>query len=160
MRILVFAAALVMCNVTATASDLIGIYALVDRVVLEPNDTAPDRIQIWGSFLLADGQPGEGFLAPECGYMYFTLPSTPAQQSRAKAEWNDLKKVAGSGQPVGFGSRWYSSVQLHPPHVRKPSADPRVQKRDRYPVSVGIVPVPRTDIIEQLHKCEVGLDES
>ena len=37
------------------ASGPVGIYAMVDKVVFEPNDTAPERIQIWGAFALVDG---------------------------------------------------------------------------------------------------------
>jgi hypothetical protein len=37
----------------ARASDPTGIYAFVDRVVFEPSDTAPERIQVWGGFALA-----------------------------------------------------------------------------------------------------------
>src|SRR6516162_7268838 len=108
MRIVILAAVLVIGVAAATASDLIGVYALVDKVVLEPNDSAPERIQIWGTFMLADGNRGDALLPPQRGYMYFTLPpigpGTASQQSATKAEWNDLKKIAGTGQPVGFGS--------------------------------------------------------
>ena len=34
-------------------SDWIGVYARIDKVSLEPNATAPERIQIWGAFALA-----------------------------------------------------------------------------------------------------------
>ena len=39
----------------AFASDPIGIYALVDKVVLEPNEKNPERIQIHGAFAFAEG---------------------------------------------------------------------------------------------------------
>ena len=32
------------------ASGQVSIYAIVEKVVLEPNDSAPERIQIWGAF--------------------------------------------------------------------------------------------------------------
>src|SRR5262245_32232762 len=35
---------------TGAYSDPTGIYARVDKVVLEPNATTPERIQIWGAF--------------------------------------------------------------------------------------------------------------
>ena len=37
----------------AHASDPTGIYGFVDRVVFEPNDTTPERVQVWGGFALA-----------------------------------------------------------------------------------------------------------
>src|SRR5215467_2717457 len=91
---------------TTTASDVTGIYAILDRVVLEPNDTAPETIQIWGAFALADGKPGDNYRPAERGYLYYSLPSSQAQQNNAKTEWADLKKIAGSEQAVAFGGRY------------------------------------------------------
>jgi hypothetical protein len=39
---------------TARASDPNGIYAFVDRVVFEPDDAKPERIQVCGGFALAN----------------------------------------------------------------------------------------------------------
>src|ERR1041384_8220245 len=39
----------------ALASDPIGIYALVDKVVFEPSAANPERIQVWGAFAIAEG---------------------------------------------------------------------------------------------------------
>jgi hypothetical protein len=52
---------------TALASDPVGVYAYVDKVVLEPSEGKPERIQIWGGFALAEGRgdtllEGEGRL--------------------------------------------------------------------------------------------------
>ena len=40
--------------VTLNASDPVGVYAVVEKIVLEPSDAAPQRIQIWGAFSLAE----------------------------------------------------------------------------------------------------------
>ena len=32
------------------ASDFTGVYAWIDKVVLEPNSDSPERIQVWGVF--------------------------------------------------------------------------------------------------------------
>src|SRR4029450_6962926 len=54
LRILFCAAALVALVTPATrASDPTGIYGFVDRVVFEPSDATPERIQVWGGFALA-----------------------------------------------------------------------------------------------------------
>src|SRR5687767_12006484 len=37
------------------ASDPVGVYALVDKVVIEPSEGTPERIQVHGSFCLAEG---------------------------------------------------------------------------------------------------------
>src|SRR5437870_673605 len=54
------------------ASDPNGIYAFVDKVVLEPSEGAPERIQIWGGFALAEGN-GYQYAPAERGFMYFKL---------------------------------------------------------------------------------------
>ena len=39
--------------VGARGSDPVGIYALINKVVLEPKEGTPERIKIWGVFVLA-----------------------------------------------------------------------------------------------------------
>lgn len=84
----------------AHASGPIGIYALITRVVLEPNAQNPERIQIWGVFSLvpANGQK-DAYQAPKSGYLYYKVNYDP---QRTLAEWNDLKSVAGKRRVVGF----------------------------------------------------------
>jgi len=92
------------------ASGSVAIYAIVEKVVLEPSDSAPDRVQIWGVFTLADGGPNSSLtLTPQRGYLYFFLPGVTAESQRKAAlkEWADLKTVAGTGQAVAFGRITY-----------------------------------------------------
>lgn len=119
----------------ALASDPVGIYAFVDRVVLEPNDTAPERIQVWGGFALAEGR-GDTYTRATRGFMYFKL--TPTKETLCRNEWNDLKSVAGTGTIVGFGRR-------HSPNgtVRKPDA--RAENADGYPLGFGMQKVSMKD---------------
>src|SRR5882724_1674420 len=99
----------------ALASDPTGVYALVDKVVLEPNDSAPERIQIWGTFIVSTAEFGGNYNQPVRGYLYFSLPS--GKEQLAKTEWSDLKKIAGTGQAIAFGSR-YQQMKTHA-RVRK-----------------------------------------
>jgi hypothetical protein len=87
-----------------SASGSVSIYALINKVVLEPDETAPERIQIWGAFTLAEGNQT---LTPQRGYLYFTLPINAAQRAIIVKEWADLKAVAGTGQAVAFGQVGY-----------------------------------------------------
>jgi hypothetical protein len=91
-------------------SGLVGVVAIVERVVFEPNEANADRIQVWGAFAHADGGPERSgqFSTPKKGYMYFRIPETAsaAQRQTIRNEWADLKAVAGKGQVVGFG-RWF-----------------------------------------------------
>jgi hypothetical protein len=47
---------------------------------------------------------GDEYTRPARGFLYFTLPAD--KQEVARKEWNDLKKVAGTGQAVAFGARY------------------------------------------------------
>jgi hypothetical protein len=88
----------------AFASDPVGIYALIDRVVIEPSDSQPERIQIFGAFSFAVRNFGDQYSPPVRGYLYYLLPAEKAQAARA--EWADMQKVAGTGQIIAFGSRY------------------------------------------------------
>ena len=112
------------------ASDPTGIYAFVDRVVLEPSDTAPESIQIWGGFALANRENRDDYHPAERGYLYFKL--RPGDEEVCKKEWADLKSVAGTKQIVAFGSRSDQPA----PKVRKPDAKP--ESPDVHPKSVGV----------------------
>ena len=93
------------------ASGPVGIYGVIEKVVFEPSEQAPERLQVWGAFAYVDGAAG-GLTISEVqrGYLYFkvkdpnlrTISETPAATF---AEWKDLKTVAGTGQAVAFG-RW------------------------------------------------------
>jgi hypothetical protein len=134
----------------ARASDPNGIYAYVDRVVFEPNDAAPERIQVWGGFALAvpRSKSSDEYRDAERGYMYFKLRA--GDEEICKKEWADLKAVAGTGQIVSFGSRYDTT----PVSVRK--ADAKVENPDSYPKSWGMNKVRARDYgpINQLNKLQ------
>jgi len=89
------------------ASGPVGIYAIIEKVIFEPSEQAPERIQIWGAFAVVDGgltRPG-ATSKPLRGYLYFKLPDGSAQeQAAANTEGTDFKTVAGTGQAIGFGN--------------------------------------------------------
>ena len=94
------------------ASGPVGLYGIIDKVVFEPNESAPERLQIWGVFAYADIQQsgdGLGISPAKRGYLYFKIRSaepgftTEKQVEAIKNEWRDLKSIAGAGQAVGFG---------------------------------------------------------
>lgn len=104
----VAAIALAMSAALVEASGPIGVYGIVEKVVLEPNPSAPERIQVWGAFAYAEIGGGPIAYSPaKRGYMYFRLPAnaTPAAVDTIKKEWADLQSVAGTGQAIAFG-RW------------------------------------------------------
>src|SRR5437879_6045372 len=72
-----------------TLSDFVGAYALIDKVVLEPNDTAPERIQVWGAFALAQTEDRNTYENPRRGYYYYALKS--GKEDACRKEWADFK---------------------------------------------------------------------
>ena len=157
-RTVPFVIALVLAaGIALSASGPLGIYAIVERVVFEPNEQAPERIQIFGAFAYVNGGAADRGLEisrAARGYMYFKVRSafpgitSDAYADVVKREWNDIKSVAGTGQAIGFG-RWgyiagFSALQPDAPPVapsflweRKPqggeSADLRVRPATEKP---------------------------
>ena len=117
---------------TSAVSDPTGIYARVDKVVLEPNATSPERIQIWGAFALASKEDRNTYESPQRGYLYFSCK--PGKEEICRKEWADFKMIAGTDQIVRFGSRFESR-----PRVRK--AEEKAADPDEYPVNFGLVKV-------------------
>ena len=118
------------------ASGPLGVYGIVDKVVFEPNEASPQRIQVWGVFKYAtDSAISNPALSPATrGYLYFTLPVPGPQADSAMKEWSDLKAVAGTGQVVGFGSGWFSSTETRVrPATERPAAP------SPYHLNIGIV---------------------
>ena len=97
------------------ASGRLGFYGIIEKVVFEPSESAPERIQVWGAFMYVDGGASQNIAvtAAKRGYLYLRIKSnyegyTPqAQIDLNKKEWADLKAVAGTGQAVGFGRYGY-----------------------------------------------------
>ncbi len=129
------AALLMVANVAA--SDPVGVYAMVERVVMQPGNNTPKTVQIWGAFAPSvepprpTYKPEQAYGEVQRGYMYFACPAE--KSAMCAAEWNDLKTVAGTSEVVGFSTRWARSkarVRLSTEAVSSP---------DIYETNVGIV---------------------
>lgn len=116
---------------TANASGPIAVYALVDKVTLEPNDDKPERVRVTGVFLVAKGQ-SDDYAPPERGYVYFVLPKDKYELVRR--ECSDLQSIAGTRQVIGLGSSWFAKVR-----VRK--ADEAAKSPDDYPIGNGLMKI-------------------
>jgi len=141
---------------TLTASDPVGVYAIVQKVIFEPNDTAPQRIQIWGVFALADTARGGNFYTkPQRGYLYFSLPA--GKEAIALKEWADFKSVAGTGQGVAFGTRYSSRGKVRP-ESEKPASPDSYSPDSAFANGIGVTKVNpasgyqenMTDVVAQL----------
>lgn len=116
-------------TVVLRASDMVGVYGVVEKIVMEPNEQAPERVQIWGAFALAEGR-GSTYGTAQRGYLYYSCPS--GQESICRKEWSDLKSIAGKNTAAGFGMRYKPTGR-----VRK--ADEKVASPDPYPIEMGVV---------------------
>ena len=112
-----------------TASDMIGVYAVIEKIVVEPAQGQPDRVQIWGAFATADTKNNDDYSAPQKGYLYYSCPSQ--QLTACRNEWADLQSVAGKGAGVGFGAR-------HLANGRVRSATDKPESPDPYPIKMGV----------------------
>jgi hypothetical protein len=110
------------------ASGPVAVFALVDKVVLEPTADKPERVRISGVFIVARGQSGD-YGTPQRGYLYFVLPKE--KYDLVRRECSDLQAVAGTRQVIGLGSSWFATV-----HVRK--ADEEAKSPDDYPIGNGL----------------------
>ena len=70
------------------------------------------------------------------GYLYFSLPKEKPEL--AKTEWADLKKIAGTGQCVAFGSR--RELEKQRPRVRGKQDKPELP--DPFPLGIGLTKLP------------------
>jgi hypothetical protein len=88
-------------------SKTIGIYAIVDKVVFEPDEKSPERIRIWGVFVVPVPMSSGHYKEPQRGYLYFRI--APGMEQAPKREWGELKAVAGTGQGIGFTQYWVAN---------------------------------------------------
>ena len=161
-------------SLSPKASGRVGLSGLVEKVVFEPSEQAPERLQVWGAFAYADPRLGDQVTPVRKGYVYFRIPDKAGATPRTTvlAEWKDLKAVAGTGQVVGFGSYGYiggfqsidpgrpsSLLEMYPGHGD--STDLRVRPAAEAPASpsaymsdAGVVRIPdtgsRADLVRRL----------
>ncbi|MGH7462486.1 MAG: hypothetical protein ACREMA_15875 [Longimicrobiales bacterium] len=124
-------AAFVVVAAPSPVSDPVGIYALIDRVVIEPDAANPRTIQIWGAFSLATGS-GFTYQPAQRGYLYYTVNSR--NERATLAEWSDLQKIAGTKEAIGFGGRYTPLGTLR--QAKQPAENP-----DVYPLGFGLVKI-------------------
>ena len=76
----------------------------MDKVVFEPDGSSRERIQFCGLFVVPVPISSGLYKAPERGVLYFSVP--PDRTKIARKEWVELKRLAGSGEVLGFTEYW------------------------------------------------------
>lgn len=108
---------LVVCVMTADvrAGGPPPVCMAVDKLVFEPNENTPVRIQIWGSFaLLNDSKDTYG--KPVRGYLYYSV--APGKEDESRKEWAKLKKLVADRRLVSYGICGEPKIDSH---LRKPT---------------------------------------
>jgi hypothetical protein len=129
---------------TARASGPVGVYALIDKVVLEPNADHPERILIYGVFSIRTDTKAT-FEAPQRGYLYYALPA--GERNLILTEWSDLKAAAGTHTVIAFGGTSFADYiddgkgghrppAYHPPSLHKTGDKP--ESPDIYETGAGL----------------------
>ena len=95
-------------------SDPIGVFALLDKVVMKPNAEQPNEVELHGAFAVAEGSRGDYYRAPRRGVLRFTAGKKPEE---AATQWRELQKHAGTGICVALSSRWEQHVPQNPLRV-------------------------------------------
>lgn len=112
-RILALATTLLAIGLTAASlgqSTVIGVFAIVDEVQLEPDEHAPERIRLSGVFVVPVPISSGRHRNPERGHICFTL--SPGMEDETRKDWAALKAAAATGQVVGFGEYWVVTARL------------------------------------------------
>lgn len=95
--------ALVLAGNVGWASDPIGVYGLIDDVVLIQGPAGNvERAKIYGTFSVANLQ-SFFYFPPKTGILYFQMDFE--SETATLAEWSDLKRLAGSKKCVAFSAR-------------------------------------------------------
>ena len=72
---------------------------VIDKLVFEPNEDSPARVQIWGTFSFLKERTNYG--KPVQGYLYYSVAKGKEEQCRK--EWARLKKLVADKHVVAFG---------------------------------------------------------
>ena len=161
-------------SLSPQASGRVGLYGLIEKVVFEPSEQAPERLQVWGAFSFADERVSDAVTPVRRGCLYFSIPNKTGAAPRATvlAEWKDLKAVAGLGQVVGFGEYAYTGgfqsidpgrpsalLEMYPGHsapteLRVRTAAEAPSSPSAYMTDAGVVRIPdtgsRADLVRRL----------
>lgn len=118
---------------TTAASDPVAVYAVIERVELEPNAAQPQSVKLYGWFSMAS--ENRLYQEPQHGWLYYSL--TPDKTDLCRSEWKDLEELAGSGKCVAFGARHGELGKV----VKKKE---RLDTPHEYPLASGLFAI-RTD---------------
>lgn len=125
-------------GLAAQASDPVGVYAKIDRVVFLPSDSAPETVKVYGTFAVAN-LANFHYDAPKRGYMYFKL--VPGSEALCRNEWLDFRKIAGTSSCAAFGARRTTGGGAAFNGTVRTDGRGRAGSADLYPLAGGLFKV-------------------
>ena len=123
----------------ASASDQIGVYAVVRKVKFEPGPTAGDavRVRLCGSFALAN-LANQSYFGPLPGYTYYTCPT--GQEALCRMQWSEMLTASTKNDCIAYGQRRDGTGgSNNNGRIRSPTEP--VNSPDTYPIGMGMVTV-------------------
>jgi hypothetical protein len=115
----------------AQGSGPLGVIAVIDKVVAEPSGEAPERVRVWGTFVMARDERDRTYSLPAYGFLYYALD--PAKKAECRREWAEMQKAAGKRVVIGWAD---SSQRRRLGRVRPFGA--AADEPDRYPIGYGL----------------------
>ena len=91
---------------------------VVDKIVLEPDEKAPTRIQVWGTFIFC--KDNATYDRPVSGYLYYT--AAKGKEDACRKEWAKLQKLVADKHIVAWGSCGVPKVNGH---LREATENPK-----------------------------------
>jgi hypothetical protein len=120
---LLVGATLAFVGMPTLASTRVAVYAIIDDIELEPSSFEPERAWISGVFVVPTPVSSGLHEAPVRGHLYFSL--NPAKPDATRRDWEELRAVAGTSNPVGFGQYWMPCAQSRWPGFPHSAASDR-----------------------------------
>jgi hypothetical protein len=72
----------------------------VDKLVFEPSESTPSRIQIWGTFAFLN-EARNAYGEPMRGYLYYA--AAPGKEEECREQWAKLKQLVAGQHLISFG---------------------------------------------------------
>jgi hypothetical protein len=143
---LVICVAIAFAAAELLASAPVAVYAIVDEVVIEPNEAKPERVRIRGAFSVVEGY-GSKYSAARRGYLYYSIEPTDSTQKAARLILADLQRMAGTGEAIAFGGGWWDSAGGRVRNMKD-----KANKPDRFPSGNPVTRLAssRAEVIAQL----------
>ncbi len=72
----------------------------VQKLVFEPSESTPSRVQIWGTFAFLNDTK-EAYGEPVRGYLYYA--AAPGKEEECRKEWAKLKQLVAGQHLISWG---------------------------------------------------------